>query len=201
MLSSNKSEMRQKKANTAPMKNGEASSSVNIEQANAGKSDIKGLKGVLLKEFKTFRESVDRQYCNLKDEITMQKQCVSEELHKIEDILSKQKTEIKKELANKIDQNDRKLNHVLKENTLFKNKNNCLKERLDRPELAQLNNNVIINRVPEQQWELYDVTKQWVYDTTAPSVSMSNDPEKIAQAKKVNIAFCSRIGQFRLNHC
>ena len=122
LLSPNKNEMRQKKANTVPMEDGEASSSVNIEQADAGKSDIEDLKGVLLKNFKSFRESVDRQYCNLKDEITMQKQCVSEELHKIEDILSQQETEIKKELANKINQNDRKLHWVLAENTLLKRK-------------------------------------------------------------------------------
>ena len=167
-----------------------------MEPEDVGRSDIEDLKDALLKEFKTFRELVDRQYCNLKDEIAMQKQCVSDELHKIKDILSKQKLEIKKELVDKIDQNDRKLGDILAENTMLKKENSSLRDRLDRLEAAQLNNNVIINGVPEEQWEPYKVTKQWVYDNIASKVSTVNDPEVMPQAKKIDIDFCSRIGQF-----
>ena len=42
-------------------------------------------------------------------------------------------------------------------------------------EMLQLSNNVIISRILEQQWENYDLTKQWVFDTIAASKGTSND--------------------------
>ena len=119
---------------------------------------------------------MDRQYLNLREEIMMQKQCVSDEIKKKEGILSQQKTEITTELTSKLEVNSSKLNQVLEENRILKQKNVSLKDRLDKLESAQLNNNVIINGIPKQQWEPYHVTKQQVYDMIASSISTMNNP-------------------------
>ena len=170
-LSPSEEEKGKKKLNTM-----ETISDTDLPIENTQKSELSELKEVLLSEFKVFWESMDRQYSNLREEIMMQKQCVSDEIKKKEGILSQQKTEITTELTSKLEVNSSKLNQVLEENRILKQENVSLKDRLDKLESAQLNNNVIINRIPKQQWEPYHVTKQWVYDMIASSISTMNSP-------------------------
>ena len=66
-------------------------------------------------------------------------------------------------------------------------------------EMLQLSINVIITGIPEQQWENYKSTKQRVFDTIAASKGMSNNPYVLAEAKKTEISYCTRVGHFNPN--
>ena len=66
--------------------------------------------------------------------------------------------------------------------------------------MNQLGNNVKITSIPEQAWESYMHTKQRVIDTIVVSVSSSNDPDALQEAKKVDISYYTRLGRQRPNH-
>ena len=165
-----------------------------IEGPNIGK--LKSLLGPLIEKVDQLRDAVDSKYTKLETAITIQKQEVSEELHKIEESISSQKLEIKDLLAARIEENSKKVQRVLEENVTLRKENVSLKERLDRIESAQLSNNVIITGIPEQQWENYDLTKQQVIDTVAASKGTSNDPIALEEAQKVEISYCTRVGRY-----
>ena len=84
--------------------------------------------------------------------------------------------------------NNSKLNQALEENRMLKQENFGLKDRLGKLESAQLNNNLIINGIPEQP---YHVTKQQVYDMIASSISTLNDPAAMEEAMGTDIAYCT----------
>ena len=85
---------------------------------------------------------------------------VSEELHKIEESITTQHTELKDSLTSRIEESNNKLERALNENTSLRKECNILKDRLEQMEMLQLSNNVIIIGIPEQQWENYKSTKQ-----------------------------------------
>ena len=67
-------------------------------------------------------------------------------------------------------------------------------------EMQQLSNNVIIFEILEQQWENYDLTKQWAFDTMAASKGTSNDPAILEEAQRMEISYCTRIGCYNPNN-
>ena len=53
--------------------------------------------------------------------------------------------------------------------------------------------------IPEQQWENYELTKQRVFSTIAASKGTSKDPNVLAEAKKTEIFYCTRVRCFNPN--
>ena len=113
----------------------------------------------LIAEMKLLRESIDNKYSKLEDAISSQHQEVAEEIHKLEVSLTNQKEKANAELLSGIDSNQQKIENVLKRNRSLGKENTILKDRLDRIEMYQLSNNVIITGVAEQTWETYEHTK------------------------------------------
>ena len=169
VLSPGKSDHQSKKANLNMEKTSAESEMTDTKDKEApkqGNAELKNILGPLIEEVKLLREAVDVKYTKLEDAITTQK------------------IDIKESLSNKIDDNNRKIQQVLQENASLHKENNSLKERLDRIEIAQLSNNVIIMGIPEQTWESYDTTKRRVIDTIAASKGTSNDPTALEEAQK-----------------
>ena len=77
---------------------------------------------------------------------------------------------------------------------MLRKENNALKDHPDQIEMNQLRNNVIITGILEQAWESYIHTKQRVIYTIATSVSSSNDPDALLEAK-VDISYCTKLGR------
>ena len=65
--------------------------------------------------------------------------------------------------------------------------------------MAQLGNNVIIGGMQEQHWESYSTTKDRVYDTIASAMGGSDPTAALAEARKIEITYCSRTGSYQLN--
>ena len=71
-------------------------------------------------------------------------------------------------------------------------------ERLSRIEMTQLNNNIIVNGMPEQPWELYEVTKERITEVIASSIGSEDDPRTKEKEKEVEITCCSRLRTYTL---
>ena len=110
-----------------------------------------------------------------------------------------QRTELKDSLTNRIEESNNKLQRALIENTSLRKECNILKDRLEQMEMLQLSNNIIIMGIPEQQWENYELTKQQVFDMIAVSKGTSNDPDVLAEARKMEISYCPRVGHYNPN--
>ena len=153
----------------------------------------------LLTELKLLKESVDTRYSKLEEAITSQHQEVTEEIHRLESLLTTQKDLANADLLQKINYNQELINSVLKRNTSLEKENMVLKERLNRIKMNQLSNNVIITGVAEQTWETYEHTKQRVIDTVVASLGKTGNPLEIEEAKCIDISYCTRLGRQRPN--
>ena len=89
---------------------------------------------------------------------------------------------------------------IIDENKKLRLENSKLLERIQQIEAQQLSNNVIITGISEGPWEGYDITRQQVCDTVAASMGEVGDAICQERAKQVEIACCSRVGRFHLNH-
>ena len=87
------------------------------------------------------------------------------------------------------------INRVLIRNDSLEKENMALKERLDKIEMNQLSNNVIITGVAEQTWETYEHTKQRVLDTVVVSLGKTKNTTEIEAARNTNISYCTRLGK------
>ena len=138
----------------------------------------------LITEFRLLRESVNtihQDYADLKHTI------------------SKQKEEIKQDLADKIDKNTTQLIEVSNENKILRKENEDLKTRLDHIEQNQLSNNVIITGIPEGPYEQYSTTKLRVQEMIAVTIDSGDADADLVKAKGIEITSCTRIGRFRHN--
>ena len=153
----------------------------------------------LLTELKLLRESVNTRYSKLEEAITSQHQEVMEEIHTLESSLMKQKDMANTELLHRINSNHEIINSVLKRNNSLEKENMVLKERLDKIEMNQLSNNVIITGVAEQTWETYEHTKQRVIDTVVASLGKTENTSEIEMAKGTDISYYTRLGKQRPN--
>ena len=112
-----------------------------------------------------------------------------------------EKQEFTESLAAKIEVNSTNINQLLEENRRLQWENSDLREGISKIEMAQLNNNIIINGMPEQPWETYEVTKERITEVIASSMGLMDDPSIKEEAKKVEITCCSRLGTYKLgNH-
>ena len=145
------------------------------------------------------RESVDSKYSKLEEAITSQHQEVTEEIHRLESSIMKQGDVANTELLHKINSNQEMINRVLIRNDSLEKENMALKERLDKIEMNQFSNNVIITGVAEQTWETYEHTKQRVLDTVVASLGKTKNTTEIEVARNTNISYCTRLGKQRPN--
>ena len=70
---------------------------------------------------------------------------------------------------------------------------------MNKIELTQLGNNVIISGMQEQPWEGYTMTKEQVYETIATAMGGDNLEETMKDTRKIDITCCTRIGKYQLN--
>ena len=108
--------------------------------------------------------------------------------------------ELSNNLSDKLEKTNAQILDCLEENRLLWKENHELKERLNKIELTQLGNNVIISGMQEQPWEGYTMTKERVYETIASAMGGSNLEETMKDARKIDITCCTRIGKYHLNH-
>ena len=105
-----------------------------------------------------------------------------------------QKNAVAKDLMNKISQNQCSIGNILEKNKNLEKENLQLCERLDKNEMNQLGNNIIITGIPEQTWKSYDHTKQRVFDTVIASLGSNASPKALEDAKKTEISNSTRVG-------
>ena len=153
----------------------------------------------LLMELKLLRESVDSKYSKLEEAITSQRQEVTEEIHRLKSSITKQSDVANTELLHKINANQEMINRVLIRNDSLEKENMALKERLDKIEMNQLSNNVIITGVAEQTWETYEHMKQRVLDTVVVSLGKTENTTEIEAARNTNISYCTKLGKQQPN--
>ena len=84
---------------------------------------------------------------------------------------------------------------MLIRNDSLEKENMALKERLDKIEMNQLSNNVIITGVAEQTWETYEHMKQRVLDTVVVSLGRTENTTEIEAARNTDISYCTRLGK------
>ena len=106
------------------------------------------------------KETVDDWVTTLEVAITKQEEKFTQELLKLEDAISKNRSEIVTEIKNKVEKNTSDMQYIMNENKYLCKENSGLKDRMSRLEAAQLYNNVTITGILEQQWEPYEATKQ-----------------------------------------
>ena len=102
----------------------------------------------LMEKVDQLREAVDSKYTMLEDVITTQKKEVSEELRKIDETITMQRSELRESISTQIQENNSKMQKVLDENAVLRKENSNLKDRLDCLETTQLSNNIIISGIP-----------------------------------------------------
>ena len=89
--------------------------------------------------------------------------------------LVNERTGVMDQLLYKIDLNSTNINHLLEENRRLQRENTDLQDRLTRIETTQLNNNIVINGMPEQSWEPYEVTKEQITEVIASSMGLTDE--------------------------
>ena len=149
-----------------PMKHGGTSNGskdlekVDEESTSMDDSSLKQIIGPLVDEVKLLRESFHndlvRMDSKLENTIVMQQK----DFVDLKDTIVTEKQEFTESLATKVEVNTTNINQLLEENRLLNCENSDPGERLSKIEMTQLNNNIIVNGMPEQPWEPYEVTKK-----------------------------------------
>ena len=88
----------------------------------------------------------------------------------------------------KIEENTSNIRVYIKENKRLCVENMELKERLNKIELSQLGNDIIISGMQEQPWESYSTTNEQVYDKIAVAMGGVDQSTALQEARKVDIS-------------
>ena len=105
--------------------------------------------------------------------------------------ISKQKEELKQDLADKIDKNTNQLMEVSHENKILQKESEHLTTTLDHIEQNQLSNNVIIMGIPEGPYEQYSITKLRVQEMITVTIDSGDTEADLAKAKGIEITSCN----------
>ena len=93
----------------------------------------------------------------------------------------------------------------MEENKQLRMQNTSLLERINKIEMTQLGNNVMITGLTEQQWKPYDTTKKCVHETITATLTTSLDvtdkAEALKEAEEVDIMCCTQVGRYKMNSC
>ena len=73
-----------------------------------------------------------------------------------------------------------------------------LREQITKIEIAQMGNNILLSGMPEQPLEPYESTKERVIEAISASMGSKDDEAVKAEARKIDITCCSRVGTYRL---
>ena len=199
---------------------GPLESSVNVINADLeieGKTDekmigsaqssnqISKIMGPILEEFKSLKETLkntmskmEQNYNKLENSITIQQKGLATDISRLETVITNQKKEIVSEINEKVEVNAIGIQKLVAENKYLRLECDGLRSRLSKIETSQLSNNVIVTGIPEQTWELYECTKQRIYNTISSAIAAS-DPSKensaLEEARAMDIAYCTRVGR------
>ena len=80
-------------------------------------------------------------------------------------------------MSYKLKENKQALEKMTQENDHLWQVNNELITRVSELEANQLGNNAIITGIPEQPWESFDTTQQWIHDVIAVAI-LDKFPDK-----------------------
>ena len=149
----------------------------------------------LIEEMRLLKDSVHNGYAKLQGIISTQQTTIA----RLESTISTQQHKLSNNLSDKLEKTNAQILDCLEENRLLWKENHELKERLNKIELTQLGNNVIISGMQEQPWEGYTTTNERVYKTIASAMGGSNLEETMKDARKIDITCCTRIGKYHLN--
>ena len=149
----------------------------------------------LILEMRLLKDSVHDGYAKLEGVISTQQATIA----KLETSITTQQLELNKDISGCIEESNVKIKECLEQNRQLWKENSDLKERLNKIELNQLGNNVIITGVQEQPWEGYSTTKERVLETIATAMGGNQLEESMKEARKINISCCSHIGKYQLN--
>ena len=194
----------QKKNNEEPMKQGnktnglEVPEKVEAEPNSMEDSLLKQIIGPLIDEVKLLRESFHNDLVRMESKIENAIVMQQKDFVDLKDMIVTEKMEFTESLSTKIEANSTNINQLLEENRRLQQENSDLRERISKIEMVQLNNNIIINGMPEQPWEPYEVTKERITEVIASSMGSKDDLITKEEAKKVEITCCSRLGTYKL---
>ena len=132
------------------------------DNAQSSTSLINNTVGPLIQEMRVLEESAHNDYTKLEGIIITQQSTIA----KIETSISTQQREMSSVITEKIEKTTMQVAECLEETHLLWRENTELKERLNKIELTQLGNNVIISGMQEQPWEGYSMTKERVNETS-----------------------------------
>ena len=138
--------------------------------------------GPLINEFRLLCESVDTVHNDYAD---------------LKNTISRQKDQLKQELATHIESNTQQLHSMTQENNTLRKECDMLKTRLDKLEHAQLSNNVMVTGIQEGPFEQYSTTKLRIQEVIAATIQSGNSSDDLETAKKVEITNCSRVGKIQ----
>ena len=170
-------------------------STPSVENTQLPSSIVNNIVQPLIQEMRLLKDSVHNDYAKLEGIISTQQMTIA----RLESTISTQQHELSSNLSDKIERTNSQILDCLEENHLLWKENHELKERLNKIELTQLGNNVIISGMQEQPWEGYTMTKERVYKTIASAMGGSNLEETMKDARKIDITCCTRIGKYHLN--
>ena len=159
---------------------------------------LKQIFGPLIDEVKALRESFHSDYNRLDKKLETAIEAQKDKFTKLEAMILTQTTEVTSALTYKIETNATNINQLLEENRLLKRENDHLQENITKIEIAQMGNNIMLSGMPEQPWEMYESTKERVVEAIATSMGSKDDANVRAEAKKIEITCCSRVGTYRL---
>ena len=112
----------------------------------------------LIQEMRVLKDSLHNDYAKLEGIMSTQQTTIA----RLESMISTQQRELSSDLSDKMEKTNSQILNCLEENRLLWEENHELKERLNKIELTQLGNNVIISGMQEQPWEGYTMTKERV---------------------------------------
>ena len=141
----------------------------------------------LILEMRLLKDSVHDGYAKLEGIISNQQATIA----KLETSITTQQLELNKDISGRIEESNVKIEECLEQNQQLWKENCDLKERLNKIELNQLGNNVIITGVQEQPWEGYSTTKERVLETIATAMGGNQLEESMKEARKIDISCCS----------
>ena len=172
-----------------------AYSTPSLENTQLPSSLVNNIVQPLIQEIRLLKDSVHNDYAKLEGIISTQQMIIA----RLESTISTQQQELSSNLSDKMEKTNSQILNCLEENCLLWKENHELKERLNKIELTQLGNNVIISGMQEQPWEGYTTTKERVYETIASAMGESNLEGTMKDARKIDITCCTRIGKYQLN--
>ena len=143
-------------------------------------------------------EPIMKEFKSLKDTMVSQNGEISEEINRLKKVITSHKSEIINEINIKVDTNSKSILKVLDENQELGRELKELKECVNKIEMAQLSNNIIVTGIPEQPFETYEKTKQRIYDVIAEAIKNSDPTQEMCAmntAKNIDITYCSRVGK------